>query len=118
MIDHEECGEVVVLAPSDSLDGRRARELRELVAREVEAGRTRFVIDMSTIDFIDSSGLGALVWSHSRASEAGGLVLLCGVGSRVSSLISLTRLDEVLQIRKSRDAALAELAESPTDREP
>lgn len=118
MIDHEVCGDVVVLAPADSLDGRRARELRELVARDVEAGRTQFVVDMSTIEFIDSSGLGALVWSHSRASEAGGLVLLCGVGSRVRSLIALTRLDEVLQIRSTRDAALAELATSPTDREP
>ena len=114
MIETDLHGDVVVLTPSDSLDGRRARELRELVEREVGSGRTRFVIDLGAVEFIDSSGLGALVWSHRRAAEAGGAVLLCGIGSRVRSLMALTRLDEVLSTRTGVTAALAELLTSPT----
>ena len=48
------------------------------------------------------------------AAEAGGAVLLCGIGSRVRSLMALTRLDEVLSTRTGVTAALAELLTSPT----
>ncbi len=118
MIERDIRGDVILLTALDSLDGRQARQLRELVADEVVAGRTRFVLDLSQLEFIDSSGLGALVWSHSRVAEAGGAMLLCGIGSRVRTLIALTRLDEVLSLRPTLPGALAELSTPRADHEP
>ena len=63
---------VVVVRPTGRLNMTAARMLREELHAIVESGGTRVVVDLSGIEFIDSSGLGALLSGLKAARQAGG----------------------------------------------
>ncbi|MBX9920794.1 MAG: STAS domain-containing protein, partial [Mycolicibacterium frederiksbergense] len=52
---------VVVVTPAGRLNMVAAPTLRKELHAIVESGQTRLVVDLSEVDFIDSSGLGALI---------------------------------------------------------
>ncbi|MGS0687370.1 STAS domain-containing protein [Nakamurella sp. GG22] len=71
--------------------------LRELVTATVRDGRTRIVVDLSDTDFIDSSGLGALIAGLKVARGAGGDLRIARVPEQVSVVLALTNLNRVLR---------------------
>ena len=52
-------------------------------------------VDVSQVEFLDSSGLGVLVAAHRRATALAGDLVLCGQSSRVKRLLELTGLEQV-----------------------
>jgi anti-anti-sigma factor len=67
------------------------------------------VIDLSRIDFIDSSGLGALVQLAKQCNEAGAQFLVVG-NARVVQTVKLVRLEQFLHLQPDLDTALGCLA--------
>lgn len=65
------------------------------VAEKVDVDHATVVIDLTGVDFMDSSALAALVTTLKRAIEHGGDVILAGVSSAAQIILELTRLDEV-----------------------
>ena len=63
------------------------------------------VLDLSHVDFIDSSCLGALVSILKSVSGQGELVL-CSVNGTIQNLFKLTRMDRVFSIKETRQDAL------------
>ncbi len=57
-----------------------------------EAGKTRVVIDLSKADFMDSSGIGALIGALTSIKKADGDMKLAGMKDRIKNLFLLTRL--------------------------
>jgi anti-sigma B factor antagonist len=74
----------------------------------VRRGVTRFVIDLSGVEFIDSTGLGALV-AVLKVSGRGGMVV-AGAQDSVVTLFKLTRMDKVFRMFPSSKEAAAALA--------
>lgn len=73
-----------------------AKEIKELVKPLIEAGGRRIVIDCGDLQFLDSSGLGALVGLKVSAIYKGlGRLELVNVSPRVSELLKLTNLTDV-----------------------
>lgn len=62
------------------------------VERLRDAGKKRIVIDLSKADFLDSSGIGALIGALTTMRKADGDVKLSGMKDRVKNLFLLTRL--------------------------
>ena len=56
------------------------------------------VIDLSNVDFCDSSGLSALLIAERKMRENGGTVKLVGVHKKVLTLIKISHLDRAFQI--------------------
>jgi anti-sigma B factor antagonist len=56
------------------------------------------VIDLSDVDFCDSSGLSALLIAERKMREHGGAVKLVGVHKKVLTLIKISHLDRAFQI--------------------
>ena len=54
-------------------------------------------VDLSSVEFIDSSGLGVLVTCRKLADEWSGELVLCGAASRIERLLQITGLDEVFR---------------------
>ena len=67
-----------------------------------------FVIDLTKIDFLDSSGLGALVQTAKQCKKLKLGFSVVG-NSRVSQTIKLVRLDDFLNLKSSVDDALTYL---------
>ncbi|MDN4613770.1 STAS domain-containing protein [Leifsonia sp. F6_8S_P_1B] len=99
---------VAVLSADGRLNVVTAPAMRREVQRVVEEGSARVAVDLSGVDFIDSSGLGALVSGLKTARTAGGDLRLSGAGEQVSSVLALTRLDRILRVYAGPDDAYRE----------
>lgn len=64
----------------------------------IEKGEKVFIFDFSNCDFIDSTGLGALVSIYKKCVESGGSIKLKSLRPEVEKLFKLTRLDKVFEI--------------------
>jgi anti-sigma B factor antagonist len=105
---HREGAVSVVVPRVKRLDASVAPAFKAQVVDLVQAGERRLVIDLAPLDFLDSSGLGALV-SILKALGSQGTMAVCGARGGVLSLFKLTRMDKVFAIEADRRAALARL---------
>lgn len=64
----------------------------------IEKGQKNFIFNFSQCDFIDSTGLGALVSIYKKCAEKGGSIKLKTLRPEVEKLFKLTRLDRVFEI--------------------
>jgi len=99
---------------SGEVDLHTAPQLRaaldSAVARAVGSDAGDVLVDLSGVGFMDSTGLGELVGAH-KALEREDRRLHLVVGTdRVARLITLTALDEVLEVHPDRSSALASLS--------
>jgi anti-sigma B factor antagonist len=102
--------DVAVLAPTvKRLDATVAPAFRQAALQVVEQGDTRFVLDLASVEFLDSSGLGAMV-SLLKAIGSRGTLAVCNVRGAVLSLFQLTRMDKVFLILPDRQQAIERLA--------
>lgn len=77
------------------------------MVRDAAAERKRtIVIDLSRVEFVDSTGLGTLVAALKQAGES--RLLVAGVHEPVATLFRLTRMDKVFTVLASVDEAVAE----------
>ena len=90
------------------IDMATAPRFRQRLLGVISAGVQNVVIDLSGVDFIDSTGLGVLMGAAKRVRSTGGDIRLVMSGSRLAELIELTRLDRVLDVFDSISAATEE----------
>ena len=96
----------VVLAPAGRLTVMTAPTLRAAVAERITAGDRLVVIDLSVTEFVDSSGLGALVSCLKSARQVGGDLRIVAPTEQVAMVLRMTNLDRILKPRASVDDAL------------
>jgi anti-anti-sigma factor len=75
----------------------------------IEDGASKMVIDLTDVEYVDSAGLGMLMYAYGMPNEKQGSLRLCGVTARVMSLLQMTKTDMFLSIDKSLDESLAAL---------
>ena len=92
-------GEEVVITLVGELDIATAPELWAAIDKALAQGRTKLVLDLSALAFVDSTGLGVFVRAAKELRAAGGGLALKAPGERVSKLLAMTRLEEVFDIR-------------------
>jgi len=88
------------------LDMATAPRLRQEVVGLVDTGERYLVLDLSDVDFCDSTGIGVLVAAVKRARVAGGDVRVVCTNDRLLQMFALTRLDRVFEVFDVVDAAL------------
>ena len=99
-------GGVAVAPPSGRLDFSAAGEVKRAFADAVSGGNQRLVVDLSGVDFVDSSGLSSLVSGLRVARQAGGDLRIAAAGEQPSALFSLTSLDQIFRLYPTVDEAL------------
>ncbi|SBS73592.1 STAS domain-containing protein [uncultured Microbacterium sp.] len=97
-----------VVAVSGRLTATGAPRLRQAVDDAVAAGTPRVVIDMSDTEFIDSSGIGALIGGLKSTRLADGDLRIAAVPEAVRRVLKLTNLDRVLREYPAAEAAFDE----------
>lgn len=107
MIDVKSVCEVAVITLKvKRLDASAAPAFKQNVLDVIGAGEPRLVLDLDGVEFIDSSGLGAMVGIRKSLGGLGALTL-CNVSGSVLSLFRLTRMDKVFSIVADRDEAIS-----------
>jgi anti-sigma B factor antagonist len=98
-------GDTAVVSVGGEVDNDTAPELREALSAAFADGARRVVVDLSGTDFLDSSGLGALVGVSKANAAQGTLVLVCPK-PQLRKIFQISRLDEVLAVHPDLDSAL------------
>lgn len=70
--------------------------LKAAVSDAIESGHRRLVLNLGETEFMDSSGLGALVGCLRAARQAGGDLRIANVGEQVQMVLKLTSMDRIL----------------------
>ncbi len=95
----------VVSVLDTRIDAAVALAFKDAMRSTTEGGPDTVVLDLRKVDFIDSSGLGALVATLKHLSPARKLIL-AGLSPAVEKVFKLTRMDTVFNVFSSLDEAL------------
>ena len=107
MLEVEHDGDIVILTPTQALDGFERLVARRRIDELLEAGSTRLVLDLSRLRSLNSSGIGSLVAARHRADAAGGAVYLCCVNDTIRVALEVMLLHQILPICATRAEAVA-----------
>ncbi len=100
---------LVVVVDAPRIDAAGAVRFKDEMRRLTEDGQGDVLLDLAAVEFLDSSGLGALV-SAMKALGPDRRLDLAALSTTVAKVFQLTRMDTVFRIYPSADAALAEPA--------
>ena len=96
--------------PQGRLDLAAAAGLDKQLSELVNAGHTRLVVDLSEVELIDSSGLGALVSGFEAARACGGDLKIMSPGEQAALVLELTNVNRLLHTVASADTAFDDLS--------
>jgi anti-sigma B factor antagonist len=103
-----EIGDVTVLDISGRITlGEGNVALRELVRELAIKGHKKVVLNLGEVHYVDSSGVGELVKTHTTLRNQGGQLKLANLSKRVNDLLHMTRLSAVFDIYKDEATAVA-----------
>lgn len=110
-METKEIGGVLVVKPLEKrIDSANAPNFKSAMVDFIFQDHTKIALDLSAVDFMDSSGLSALLSTFKTISRKGRLVLF-GIGTNVGKLFSITRLDKgIFEIFPDEQKALHSLS--------
>ena len=99
-------GIVILDAKGQMVAGESADRLRERLKAMAEAGPANVILNLAHVDYIDSSGLGALVMSFSALRKKDGTLKLLNLTRRNVELLVLTKLETVFEVYDDEQSAV------------
>jgi anti-sigma B factor antagonist len=107
-IDVERRGGHTVLSPQGDIDFATAPQLKEAVTETLLAGDVHVVVDLLGVEFIESTGLGALIGGRRRALALNGSFALVCAEDHLLKIFQVTGLDKVFVISRTVEDATAQ----------
>jgi anti-sigma B factor antagonist len=99
-------GDWTVVDVAGEVDVFTAPKLREHIIDLVGQGKTRIVVNLERVEFMDSTGLGVLVGGLKRIKEQDGALALAAPTPPVMRLLTITGLTQVFAVHETVDTAL------------
>ncbi|MEG3975467.1 STAS domain-containing protein [Microcoleus sp. herbarium8] len=97
----------IILQPQNCLDSQAGNVLQQQLAEILPDRHQLWVIDMGDVDFIDSSGLCALVGGLNAARHRGCRLVICNVSATVRLIFEITQLDQLFEIFESLEQVIS-----------
>jgi|SRR5271155_1836791 len=107
-------GVVVAHLEEEALDASNAKEFKTKVAALITPG-TKLIFDLSSLRFVDSSGLGALLSCLRQLNSSGGALKLYAMVKPVRALFELVRMHRVFEIFNTQEEAIRSCGVNVTD---
>ncbi len=96
----------VIVNISGHLNLYSTPHVKNILNRLVDAGFLKLYINLESLHYIDSSGLGAFLGVQSRLAKINGFLRLCAPTKQVTAVLELTKLKSMLRVSKSLEDAL------------
>ncbi|MFP4379140.1 MAG: STAS domain-containing protein [Candidatus Sumerlaeia bacterium] len=109
-INHSENDWGILVQPRGDLDIASRQELSELPC--LSNCRNNVIIDLAEVDYMDSSGLGALVQVIRLFRKENYDLILCSPTKSIEQLLQFTSVDKIVRIFENREQAIEALLES------
>ena len=105
-VEREREGIVIIDVKGRLVAGEAVAAMRETITQLVAAGKADAVLNLADVDYIDSSGLGAMVMCFSTIRKAGGKLKLLHLTRRNVELLVLTKLETVFEVFDDEQQAI------------
>lgn len=107
-IETRTIGDVTVLDCSGKITlGEGTMTVRNTVRDILKGNGKKIILNLSDVNYIDSSGIGELVSTYTTVTNAGGQLILLNLTKKIQELLAITKLLTVFQTFNSEQSALA-----------
>ena len=107
-LSYEERDGVVILKPKGKiLGGPDATLIKDQLQSFIDQGKTRVVIDLAAVDYMNSTGLGILISTLTTLRKANGELKLANVTEKIQSLLTITKLVTVFDDYETVEEAVS-----------
>jgi anti-sigma B factor antagonist len=94
-----------VISPQGEIDFATGPQLKDAITELLVAGEVHLVVDLLKVDFIESTGLGALIGGRRRAHALKGSLVLVATEDQMLKIFRITGLDKVFAIHDTVESA-------------
>lgn len=106
-IEQKDVGDVTILELKGKMTlGEGDELLKDKVNSLLHQGRTKVVLNLEGVPYIDSAGLGEIVRTYTSVSRQGGKLKLLGLTKRITDLLSITKLLTVFETYDNEQEAV------------
>src|SRR5262249_3949538 len=105
---HRDAGKVTVIDLSGRITlGEGSALLRKTIRTLLNEQRTRLLLNLGDVDYIDSSGIGELVSAFTAVKGSGGELKLLNLTKKVRDILQITKLYTVFDVHSDENTALS-----------
>ena len=100
----------LIEAKGSLIGGDETVELRQAVAGYLERGYEKLIIDLSNVNYLNSTAIGVLVAAQTSYSRKGWQIKLCGMNKNINNIFVITKLTLVFEVHDKRADAVKSFA--------
>lgn len=100
-LEDAQSGGATVVAVAGELDALSAPQLDEHLTEVLNDSPKRLVVDLTEVDFLDSTGLGVLIKTLTHLRENDGDLALVATSPRILKVLSITGMDQIMTVGDS-----------------
>jgi len=105
----EKYGAVLIELKGNVMGGDDTKEFNDLLHKLIDEGKTRVIVGLGNVKFMNSSGLGMLIGGLTTMKKANGYYKLANVTDKIESLLIITKLITIFEHYESVDIAIESL---------
>jgi anti-sigma B factor antagonist len=109
----DKIGDVIVITLIEPrFTNMHASEFRDKMQSLIDEGNSNFVINLEKVNYMDSSGLGAIISSnnyvqdYNEQNETSGKIVISGMNKTVEVLFSLLKVNKLMKIFPDKQTAI------------
>ncbi|MDW7673038.1 MAG: anti-sigma F factor antagonist [Bacillota bacterium] len=107
----KKANEILLIQMKGDIDLVNAEKFRLMVDKQIEKKIFKhLIINLQEVDFIDSSGLGAILGRYKKVIEQGGQVVIISPKPQVLRILDLSGFTKIMKVFPSEEQALGQLA--------
>ncbi|RKX22582.1 MAG: anti-sigma factor antagonist [Candidatus Zixiibacteriota bacterium] len=106
LTDREQDGIVILEPKGKIMGGPDASLLHDKLHEYIEINKTKIIIDLNKVDWMNSTGLGILISSYTTLKNNSGELKLANVTEKIKSLLVITKLEGVFDTHETIEDAI------------
>lgn len=100
---------ILVIQLTGEVDLYHAPKIKDVVLEKIKEGHDNIIIDLEKVTYIDSTGIGSLIFSRTTINKNGGNLILINIKDSVKKIFELTKLNSFFKICEDVDHALSSI---------
>lgn len=106
-------GSTAIVFARGPLHNSTSDEFESYISHIVDNGINSVIFDSASVDYISSTGIGALLYVNRKLLSNNGKFILCNVPENIISILQIIKLDKVLTIVPSQEDAIEAIEKTP-----
>ena len=106
----DEWGDVTVVVPHGSLNIDTRKRFADVLIGCIDTGASKILVDLSAVDFMTATGLGALLSTAKRLEKVSGKFAVCSLDENVRRVFKVSGFSKIMDVYPSADSALENMS--------